>query len=95
MKECQRCGGPLNRFQFKWCSECEPIVRNERDSLRRKKKRFDYKVGYTPANSEHHEWEANICLNCTQPVCNNCLVNKSAAEKGELLKTCGGKAWLN
>lgn len=91
MKTCVRCGESLNKFQRKYCSTCETLVRRERDLKRSHKKKDD------STERDYALWEAPICFNCTKPICTNCLSHMSAATKKALLVKIEseGKAWID
>lgn len=80
MRACERCGEYLNKFQKKYCSECEPIVRRERDRKR------DHKRKKENGEEEFAMWEAPICFNCKKPDCTNCLSTMRVAKKKALLE---------
>ena len=96
---CIRCGIPLTKWQRKYCSKCSHDVWREDNLIRlRKKAAEDAKAGIKRSHRksetkscDHMEWEADICLNCTRPSCNNCLQLMSLEEREELLENCGGK----
>jgi len=101
--DCERCGAKLNKWQKKYCSACSIAVWQENNLKRLKKKaeeekqtgvRRPHRKGEV-ISCEHMEWEADICLNCKRPSCNNCLHGLSLEEKEELLEKSGGKKWLD
>ena len=93
---CERCGAELTKWQRKYCNDCSVMIGRERSSetwRNGKRKRYDRN---SPLNERNHmEWEADICLNCTRPSCNNCLQEKTIEQKEFLLERCGGKKWLD
>lgn len=100
---CILCGAELTKWQRKYCTECGNAVSKSKSAERhRRVAEEEARTGIkrphikTEANScEHLEWEADICLNCKRPSCNNCLHGLSLEEKEELLEKSGGKKWLD
>lgn len=97
MRECVRCGKELTKWQRKYCNECSHVARREYDRKFQKgrKEKKSYQKKNVINDSNHLEWEADICLNCKRPSCNNCLNDLTMEEKQERLDNCGGKKWLD
>lgn len=103
MKVCTMCGAELTKWQRLYCAGCaykaNLIKSRERgrriaeEELRNGVKQMKKKDMWR--ESEHFEWEADICLNCKKGRCTNCLITKSVAEKKVLLEKSGGKKWLD
>lgn len=79
MKICESCGTELNKYQKKYCSMCEALIRRERDRKRRHKRKSE------ASGEDFVVWEAPICFNCTKPECTNCLSMMGVAKKKALL----------
>ena len=92
--KCAGCGKELTTWQRKWCSDCRCKTEKERD---RDRMRNGFRHGEKHGGriDSHLLMEADICLNCERPSCNNCLVGKTMEEKEEMLEKIGGKAWLD
>lgn len=95
MKECVRCGAELGRYQLKYCNECSNIIHHEQCKELKRKRKAEGKKQKAGNESSHLEWEADICLNCKRPSCNDCLQGKTIEQKQEMLRRSGGKRWLD
>lgn len=101
--DCERCGATLTKWQRKYCNQCSHDVWRENSIKRMKlKAEEEARLGIKrpqrkgAANEcEHMEWEADICLNCKRPSCNNCLCGMTLKEKEQMLEKSGGKRWLD